>query len=278
MMHTLGLELEAPRLRREAFPWDVADVELPAILSSNKATTTTSPTTAGVATAATTATTTATTTTAAGGTGALVVADCDRTINSSTLNVRLPSVVDLSAFWPVGGCTDSRAEGHHHAVQEKQLEVEILGCDLGIMFTLGTASIQVPSQLKPSIDQNACRSSPFRVCLWDDAGARVGTVSGAFLARRRGVLDAPPSMAQRHAGLKQSTAQPAVKEQSEAGDSAAAVFRREGAADDIADRASLLGDMKASEEPAAKVRIRAWLKLRGADIGQHTLEHTSIEL
>lgn len=217
--YTLSLELEAPRLRREAFPWDVAEVELSAILSFNP---TAHPTTAAAAPAA-----------------AVVVADCRRIIN-----VRLPSVVDLSAFWPPGGAKDGTAGGSYvDQEEEHHLEVQILGCDLGITFTLGTASIEVPTQLKPSIAQNACRSTPFRVCLRDDSGARVGTVSGAFLARRGRAIDGPPS-----------TAEHAVAKQPEAG-SAAAVLRRP--SDGDADRGCLLGATKTSEELATKVRVHS---------------------
>lgn len=217
--YTLSLELEAPRLRREAFPWDVAEVELSAILSFNP--TTRRPTTGAAAPAA-----------------AVVGADCGRIIN-----VRLPSVVDLSAFWPPGEAKDGTAGGSHVDLEEEHhhLEVQILGCDLGVTFPLGTASIEVPTQLKPSISQNACRSTPFRVCLKDDSGARVGTVSGAFLARRGRAIDGPPS-----------TAEHAVSKQPEAG-SAAAVLRRQ--SDGDADRGRLLGAMKTSEELASKVRI-----------------------
>lgn len=242
MVHTLSVELEAPRVRREAFPWDVADVTMSAILSSNKTTTATTPTTTCSSSAAATATADTAADDAVG-------ADCDRT--TSTINVRLPSVVDLSKFWPQGGGKDSTAEGHHRAVrEEEQLEVEVLGCDLGVSFTLGTASIPVPTQLKPSIDQNACRSNPFRVCLRDDAGARVGTISGSFLARRGRAIDDPPSTAQHHAAAEQSEAGSAVVLRREAGDD-----------DDVDHRASLLGDTKTSEESAAKVRTRScWFK------------------
>lgn len=213
--YTLSLELEAPRLRREAFPWDVAQVQLSAVLSST-------PTTSSTAADAAAAT----------------VAECGRIMN----NVRLPSVVDLSALWPPSGAKDCTTEGLHvDREEEHHLEAQILGCDLGITFTLGTASIEVPTQLKPSIAQNACRSTPFRVCLRDDAGARVGTISGAFLTRRGRAMDGSPLVAEH-----------AVAKQSESG--SAAVCGRQGDGD--ADQGSLLGATKTSEELAAKVRTR----------------------
>ena len=211
--YALSLELEAPRLRREAFPWDVAEVELSATLSSNP-----------------------NTTAAAAAVAAVSVADCGR-----ITNVRLPSVVDLSAFWPPGGAKDGTADGFHVDQEEHHLEVQILGCDLGVTFTLGTASIEVPTQLKPSISQSACRSTPFRVCLRDDAGARVGTVSGTFLARRGRAIDGPPSTADR--AVKQSEAR------------SVAVLGRQ--SDGDADRGRLLGATKTSEKLAIQVRAHS---------------------
>lgn len=213
--YTLSLELEAPRLRREPFPWDVAKVELSAILSSVP-------------------TTCRRTINSSAADAAVVAADCDRTIN-----VRLPSVVDLTAFWLPGRAKDGTVGGFHvDQEDERHLEVQILGCDLGITFTLGTASIEIPTQLKPSIAQNACRSTPFRVCLRDDAGARVGTVSGAFLARRGRAINGPPSTAEHY-----------VATQPEAG--SAAVLRRQNNGD--AHRGCLLEATKTSEELAMKV-------------------------
>lgn len=138
---TISLELEEPRIRREAFPWGAADVEMCADLR--------------VARAAATAT-----------------------------RVHLPSVVDLSTLQqPHVG--DPATTGGNRVEEIKLLEVEVLGCDLGITFTLGTAIVDVPLKLKPSLAQNACRSDPFRASVTDDAGARIGTLSGAFIARRQ---------------------------------------------------------------------------------------------
>ena len=216
--YTLSLELESPRLRRELFPWDVAEVDLSAILSSVPATNNINTTAADAA---------------------VVIADCGRTIN-----VRLPSVVDLSAFWPPGRAKDGAVVGFHVDEEEEEhhLEVQILGCDLGITFTLGTAAIEIPTQLQPSIAQNACRSTPFRVCLRDDAGARVGTVSGAFLARRGRAINGPSS-----------TAEHSVANRPEAG--SAAVLRRQTNNGDVR-RGCLLEATDTSEELAITVRTR----------------------
>lgn len=154
MMTSLSLELEAPRIRREAFPWGAADAELPASLFASTAT-----------------------------------SDLCRT------RVHLPSVVDLSGLVPPEFDNNADNAGACSSKGMKSLNVELLACDHGITFALGTASIELPARLKPHLDQTACRSDPFRVCLKDDTGAIAGTLGGVFWARRRVAADLPSAMA-----------------------------------------------------------------------------------
>lgn len=106
--------------------------------------------------------------------------------------VRLPSDCDISTLLPQA---HSAAGGTQHGGNDKthvSLAIEIMGCDHGITFPLGKAMLEVPLKLKPSLDQTSSRPDPFRVCVMDDAGARAGTLSGAFVARRRAVGLSPP--------------------------------------------------------------------------------------
>lgn len=152
----LSLELESPRLRREAFPWGAAEAELSANLFV--------------------------------------------TNSSHRKLVCLPSVCDLGTLLPQQAC--SAAGGTNGKDKTRvSLTIEIMGCDHGITFPLGKATLDIPLKLKPGLDQNSSRSDPFRVCVMDDTGARAGTLSGAFVARRRAVgISSRAVMDERKAG------------------------------------------------------------------------------
>lgn len=141
---TLTLELDTPRIRREAFPWGVAEVALSARISYK---------------------------------------------SSRFRRTDLPSEIDLSALLSPTERGKAGAGSRHRSEKDATLDLEILGCDHGIEFTLGSATIELPVGLGPTVDQSVCRSDPFRVCVKDDAGARAGTIGGVFLARRRSPMD-----------------------------------------------------------------------------------------
>lgn len=145
----LTLVLDAPRLRREAFPCGAAEVEVSATISSS--------------------------------TG-LECRHCT--------HIRLPSTSDLSVLFR-RECVnqDDAAKKSSHSDESQTIYVRVVGSDHGMSFALGTAVVEVPIGLKPSLTQNARRSDPFVLCIKDDEGARIGSLSGHFVASR--CVDSP---------------------------------------------------------------------------------------
>lgn len=86
----------------------------------------------------------------------------------------LPCVMDLSALLFPGDKADCQSEA------AKSLDVEIMGCDNGVTFTLGNASIPLPPTLQAT---SILSDHQFRVCITGEEGVRIGTLLGKIQAR-----------------------------------------------------------------------------------------------
>lgn len=154
MSIVLNLELNVPRLRPNAFPWGAAEVNLAAKIRVSSS-------------------------------------------NSLIRRVDLPSSVDLSTLLLLSseeGClsaSDEEDNTQQPTRTRKSLDVEIIGCDHGITFSIGTVTLNIPDSLKPGPEQTSSNPEAFRLALMDGTAARVGMISGAFVARRQAVAPTP---------------------------------------------------------------------------------------
>lgn len=142
----LSLELNAPRLRPNAFPWGVAEVKLTAAISSSSS-------------------------------------------QCLVTRVNLPSIVDVRTVIPqlnLGNSSDDADNGL--SGHKTSLDIEIEGCDHGITFAVGMGTVEMPVSLQPGPEQTSSTPYLFRLPLIDGTGVRVGTISGAFIARRTAIV------------------------------------------------------------------------------------------
>lgn len=110
---------------------------------------------------------------------------CSSATSCTAINLDLPSVLeDLSAVLEPEGYADDDATEQHRS---QSLGVEILGCDHGISFSLGTAMLDIPAAYQAGRPKTSSAPENFRVSLTDRTGARVGTLSGAFVTRQRAI-------------------------------------------------------------------------------------------
>lgn len=86
--------------------------------------------------------------------------------------VSLPCVVGLNTVLAPGA-----DEGFETAAGA--LQVEVMGCDNGVTFSLGLASVPLPAA-GPGLQQPSIADNQFRVCLRGATGARTGTLVGSF--------------------------------------------------------------------------------------------------
>lgn len=98
------------------------------------------------------------------------------------IHVDLPcDDVDISALLPEDKsdcCAENNGKRQHNTTS---LDVEVMGCDHGITFSIGTATLDMPCFLNPASRETPSRSTAFRLTLVDGARARVGMVSGAIV-------------------------------------------------------------------------------------------------
>lgn len=99
------------------------------------------------------------------------------------IHVDLPcNDVDISVLLPEDKF-DCYAEnnGKPHS-NTTSLDVDVMGCDHGITFSIGTATLEMPCFLNPALGQTLSKPTAFRLALVDGTRARVGIISGAFVA------------------------------------------------------------------------------------------------
>lgn len=157
MSIVLNLELNVPRLRPSAFPWGAAEVTLAATIRTSSS-------------------------------------------NDSSFirHVDLPSNVDLSTVFLPSPEDYLRASDEEDNAQPtrrgESLAVEIIGCDHGVTFSIGTATLDIPYSLKPGSEQTSSKPKAFRLALMDGTAAKVGVITGVFVARRQAVAPEPKSV------------------------------------------------------------------------------------
>ncbi|CAM9273195.1 unnamed protein product [Ectocarpus sp. 12 AP-2014] len=98
-------------------------------------------------------------------------------VQKSLTMVSLPVVVDLSQLLLPGEAGEER----RLMTGQETLHVEIQGYDNGVAFSLGKASIPLPT-MPVMMEQSSRSHHPMRVCLTGAEDVRTGTLVGAFRA------------------------------------------------------------------------------------------------
>ncbi|CAB1104248.1 unnamed protein product [Ectocarpus sp. CCAP 1310/34] len=98
-------------------------------------------------------------------------------VQKSLTMVSLPAVVDLSQLLLPGEAGEER----RLMTGQETLHVEIQGYDNGVAFSLGKASIPLPT-MPVMMEQSSTSHHPMRVCLTGAEDVRTGTLVGAFRA------------------------------------------------------------------------------------------------
>lgn len=98
-------------------------------------------------------------------------------VQKSLTMVSLPAAVDLSQLLLPGEAGEER----RLMTGQETLHVEIQGYDNGVTFSLGKASIPLPT-MPVMMEQSSTSHHPMRVCLTGAEGVRTGTLVGAFRA------------------------------------------------------------------------------------------------
>ncbi|CAN0456962.1 unnamed protein product, partial [Ectocarpus sp. 8 AP-2014] len=98
-------------------------------------------------------------------------------VQKSLTMVSLPAAVDLSQLLLPGEASEER----RLMTGQETLHVEIQGYDNGVTFSLGKASIPLPT-MPVMTEQSSTSHLPVRVCLTGAEGVRTGTLVGAFRA------------------------------------------------------------------------------------------------
>ncbi|CAM9466621.1 unnamed protein product [Ectocarpus sp. 12 AP-2014] len=98
-------------------------------------------------------------------------------VKKSLTMVSLPAVVDLSQLLLLREAGEER----RLMTGQETLHVEIQGYDNGVAFSLGKASLPLPT-MPMMMEQSSTSHHPMRVCLTGAEGVRTGTLVGAFRA------------------------------------------------------------------------------------------------
>ncbi|CBJ27361.1 similar to DAZ interacting protein 1-like isoform 1 [Ectocarpus siliculosus] len=98
-------------------------------------------------------------------------------VQKSLTMVSLPAAVDLTQLVLPGEAGEER----RLMTGQETLHVEIQGYDNGVTFSLGKASIPLPT-MPVMTEQSSTSHLPVRVCLTGAEGVRTGTLVGAFRA------------------------------------------------------------------------------------------------
>lgn len=102
------------------------------------------------------------------------------------IRISLPSSVDVTKILQPCSTDHGDAGGGKASRLGEALSVEILGYDGDVTFSIGTAVIEIPQDLRSSFDQSGGRSSAFCTVVEDCSGSGTGTLSGTFLSRQKG--------------------------------------------------------------------------------------------